>query len=503
MPGGEEHRGNGQNLGHALLPERLKAIPKDRSREFQISVFDRHRGQARTEAVHHLGEFLHRQSIAASMAADQNAKTLVAGFCVRVGQEVVPLFQWFDPIGRIAVDSGRPLFINTQAADARRSGLVSPRPGELPSLIKNWSGPRPLRLCSGGTTSRSAVADNWTVDVQTHFKQLEWQPADQTVGIGAGCRMGEVLEALRPHGRTIVAGLSGLPGLGYLLTGGMGPLSRHVGLAVDQLLEIRGLWGDGTPFALTREADGGSPEWRGLCGAAPFLALVSEVRMATQPLQPLWLEQRSVSADDLPELMLQAEASDPSVSLQWHWENGDAVQLLRIASAAWVGAQRIEGLHQLPSLRGSAPMPPRCHAEVVGLLGPASAEAWGALIPELRLLLQKRPHPGCSLACQQLGAATQQVSVEASSFVHRDAEWKPWITAAWSPGDMSGQRRSLDWLEAVWQILQPVCPGVHLAQFHDHLPFHQEELEAAFGPWLPELRKLKQRLDPQGMLPSL
>ena len=148
-------------------------------------------------------------------------------------------------------------------------------------------------------------------------------------------------------------------------------------------------------------------------------------------------------------------------------------------------------------------MPPRCHTEVVGLLGAAAAEAWGHVQPELSRLLQHRPHPGCSLACQQLGAATQQVPVKATSFVHRDAEWKPWITAAWTPGDTPGRRSSLAWLEEVWQILEPICPGVHLAQFHDHLPFHQRELEAAFGPWLPELRKLKQRLDPAGTLPSL
>ena len=148
-------------------------------------------------------------------------------------------------------------------------------------------------------------------------------------------------------------------------------------------------------------------------------------------------------------------------------------------------------------------MPPPSHTEVVGLLGPAAAELWGPLMPDLFRLLQHRPHPICSLACQQLGAATQQVAVEASSFVHRNAEWKPWITAAWTPGDAPGQRRSLAWLEEVWQVLQPVCPGVHLAQFHDHLPFHHKELEAAFGLWLLELRKLKQRLDPAGTLPSL
>ncbi len=315
--------------------------------------------------------------------------------------------------------------------------------------------------------------------------------------------MGDVLEALLPHDRTVAAGLSGLPGLGYVLTGGMGPLSRQVGLAVDQVLEIHGVWGDGSPFALSRVDDAGSLEWRGLCGAAPFLGVVSALRMTTQPLLPLWVEQCVVAPDQLPELMLRAEASNASTSLQWHWERADAVQLLRIADAPWTGAQKIEGLHQLPPLRGSAPMPSRSHTEVVGLLGPAAAELWRAVMPDLCRLLQHRPHPFCSLACQQLGAATQQVAAEASSFVHRTAEWKPWITAAWTPGDAPGQRRSLAWLEEVWQVLQSVCPGVHLAQFHDHLPFHHKELEAAFGPWLPELRKLKQRLDPAGTLPTL
>ena len=52
-------------------------------------------------------------------------------------------------------------------------------------------------------------------------------------------------------------------------------------------------------------------------------------------------------------------------------------------------------------------------------------------------------------------------------------------------------------------LLHPVCPGVHLAQLHDHLPFHQHELDLAFGVWLPELRELKRRKDPGGMLPPL
>ena len=123
--------------------------------------------------------------------------------------------------------------------------------------------------------------------------------------------------------------------------------------------------------------------------------------------------------------------------------------------------------------------------------------------PELRALMHRCPHGGCSLSSQQLGDATTAVPAEATSFVHRDAVWKPWITAVWPAGDAEARQRSLRWLSELWAVLEPLCPGVHLAQLHDHLPFHQRELALAFGPWLPELRQLKARRDPDGTLPGL
>ena len=117
--------------------------------------------------------------------------------------------------------------------------------------------------------------------------------------------------------------------------------------------------------------------------------------------------------------------------------------------------------------------------------------------------MHRCPHPGCSLSCQQIGAATSRESVDVTSFVHRDAMWKPWITAVWPAGDEPARQRALAWLEELWGLLEPLCPGVHLAQLHDHLPFHQRELERSFGPWLAGLRRLKADRDPHGNLPSL
>ena len=40
--------------------------------------------------------------------------------------------------------------------------------------------------------------------------------------------------------------------MGYILTGGISPLSRSKGLAIDQIIEIKGFWGNGKEFHLLR-----------------------------------------------------------------------------------------------------------------------------------------------------------------------------------------------------------------------------------------------------------
>ena len=65
------------------------------------------------------------------------------------------------------------------------------------------------------------------------------------------------------------------------------------------------------------------------------------------------------------------------------------------------------------------------------------------------------------------------------------------------------RQQSLEWMQQVSDDFRTTCPGVHLAQLHDHLPGHQKELVDAFGEWLPDLRQLKSELDPKGRLPPL
>ena len=143
------------------------------------------------------------------------------------------------------------------------------------------------------------------------------------------------------------------------------------------------------------------------------------------------------------------------------------------------------------------------HSEVLARLGPALGQEAGPLVQLLSSRMQQRPHGECRISAQQLGGATTRINRAATSFIHRDSIWKPWITAAWNPGDQAGRQQSLAWMDQVNADFRTSCPGVHLAQLHDHLPGHQGELIEAFEEWLPELRQLKSELDPKGRLPPL
>ena len=62
---------------------------------------------------------------------------------------------------------------------------------------------------------------------------------------------------------------------------------------------------------------------------------------------------------------------------------------------------------------------------------------------------------------------------------------------------------ALEWIYKSWSNLKRFYPNIHLAQLHNHLISHEEELTLAFGNRMNELKTLKNIFDPQGILPPL
>ena len=413
--------------------------------------------------------------------------------------------------------------MNPLASDAKTLGCLTPGPELLKQLMLQPLASTPLRVCSGGSTSRCAGNGCWTVDLRRH-REVSYHQDSMEVEFGTGLTMGELLLSLRASERSIPIGLSGLTGSGFILTGGMGPLSRLQGLALDSITAIEGIWGSGVPFALQKDqTTEGDHRWRGLMGASAFLAVVTRLRLRTQRRQPLRVRHGLIDPSQLPELINIAEGWPETCSLQWNW--GDRLEIYAVdCSSEQPTPQTLKDLDPILGT-GQQAVIQHCmdqleqptfgrlasettdsvlfHSEVVARLGPAMGPEAGPLMQLLSSRMQERPHRGCRISAQQLGDATTRIGRRSTSFIHRDSVWKPWITAAWTPGDQAERQQSLQWMHQVSKDFSTTCPGVHLAQLHDHLPSHQSELVDAFGEWLPELRQLKSELDPQGRLPPL
>ena len=333
--------------------------------------------------------------------------------------------------------------------------------------------------------------------------------------------MGELSCFLKKYNRSFPIGLSGNTGIGFILTGGISPLSRNRGLAIDQIMEIQGYWGNGKEFHLFRPKtrNESSLEWKALCGAGIFLGIITKLKLKTQPLRTLLSWTANLTNTELSECINQAESWPKSLSFQWIYgenifahaigevENSDDESVLidlleRLPFSRNRIINKFNDMNSLPSLSLNNRGNNTNHSEVLGLLGPAWQASNPKVLKALKDLINRRPNKSCYIASQQLGGATHLDHHE-TSFIHRDAIWKPWINGSWEAYDQSKRKRTLEWMKECWHDMEFLCPGVHLAQIHPHLEWHKKELSSAFKNWLPKLQEMKVIHDPRNVLPPL
>lgn len=387
--------------------------------------------------------------------------------------------------------------------------------------------PKPLLICSGGTTTRCAANGHITLDLRHHYTKIHYNPKEKTIKIGGGVNMRVLIEELAKYSRSFPIGLSGQPGMGYILTGGISPISRSHGLAIDHIKKIKGIWGSGENFELFRPSSDSNKDdlfkWKGLCGAAPFLAIITELTVQTEKQFPLSIWQASLSPQELAECIAQSEKWPNEASLHWIW--GDFIEILiiierrnEISSSEIMkiinklpGSERflqtnILGLHELPEFKLpllKSTYNKQMHSETIGIIGPRWGKNCLKNINFISRLMSNRPNNQCYIAAQQLGGVASLENPKNTCFMHRNSMWKPWITSTWEAGNETEYKEAIVWQEKLWKGLQYNCPGVHLAQIHSHLQWHEEELNRAYKEFLPDLRKLKLICDPNSILPCL
>ena len=382
-----------------------------------------------------------------------------------------------------------------------------------------------LCICSGGTTSSCAKNGFTTLDLRKNYNKIYLDREKNLVTIGGGVIMGDLLNHLEKHNRSFPIGLSKLPGAGYVITGGVSPLSRAYGLAIDNIESIKGFLGNGSYISLNKNQISQKQKllWEAIKGAAPFFSIITEIGLKTIQSNPIQIIEGFVNTTELSEIIQLSEGFPESISLQWIYaeriyiyifsEFKDNTERKRIKEYL----RPLEKFHTLekklyknfneinffPKELELFELNSNNHSEVISLLGEDLKDNITIFIQYLVEIMASKPNKSCYVASQQLGCKTKELNQGSSFFVHRESTWKPWIYASWSKNDLQEKKAVMNWMYKSWRKLKRFYPNIHLAQLHNHLNSHKEEITLAFGNRIDELKTLKNIYDPQGILPPL
>ena len=132
----------------------------------------------------------------------------------------------------------------------------------------------------GGSHSDHCTWDGALAISMERFASVEVHPSTRRLTVGGGAKMGAVVAAAEAHGLMLPLGARPSVGVGLVLQGGLGHLSRLHGLAVDRVVAME--WVDCVHGRVHRAGRESAGEHTGtlwaLLGAAPNFGIVVKVR---------------------------------------------------------------------------------------------------------------------------------------------------------------------------------------------------------------------------------
>ncbi|SDU49664.1 FAD binding domain-containing protein [Gordonia westfalica] len=137
------------------------------------------------------------------------------------------------------------------------------------------------------------------LDLSSHLSHA--RPCGTLVETQGGATVGSILDSLADSGRVIPVGIVGLAGLGLVTRGGVGYLTRSVGLTLDHLVEVELILPDGEIVRLYEDSTGDDADlWWAVRGCAPSFGVVTEAVMRTHEQGPVHVDRAVVELDALP-----------------------------------------------------------------------------------------------------------------------------------------------------------------------------------------------------------
>lgn len=406
------------------------------------------------------------------------------------------------------------------------------------------SNKKKLFVLGGGHSGDCSANDCVLVDLSSHMGSVRWIENDGIVLAQGGATVGRILGTLAEKNKTLPVGVYGTPGMGLVLQGGIGYLTRSLGLTIDRIKYIRGIRiSDGESFEASGDTERMSLPWRLLRGAAPFLAIITEVALMPASRTDLHVMRtchqisalRNVipAAECLPKacscslVIGRLNCNTAPVALSYAVGSNTDLEVQKSLSRLeniWVNDGEIvsgpwhtiaEGLaecppYEMPDETGSVPSQ---HAEstdrgsrpdtwIMSLLYP-SGLADTPVVDAIEHAIENLPNANCNIALQHMGGVVAEVGTTATAFAGRTAEWSAVITSVWDRNDTEMGKRCKRWAQQCFTSTEKYACGCYIVERHPNTDFFERELNLAFGENLSDMKALKRSWDPDNILQPL
>mmetsp|Transcript_110501 Transcript_110501/g.276681 ORF Transcript_110501/g.276681 Transcript_110501/m.276681 type:complete len:488 (-) Transcript_110501:339-1802(-) len=404
-------------------------------------------------------------------------------------------------------------------------------------------GEQPLSVRGGGHSELCVLSGAVAVDMR-RLCGISVDPVSRRVRVGGGARLGEIRAAAGKHGLGVPMGLHHTVGVGLVLQGGVGRLTRLCGLTVDNIVSVEFVDAAGQ---VRHVQDGDeNPDCVDLLwafrGAGPNFGIVTEVTLRAYDigpalygriLQPLG-DDDLTTIERLEEIEMTARSLDPDqvcdIEFSYLVDGTPAFALFPTSARGRAfGGEACEGLgittadlaevpfHEIPypslqdaevEMVGSAEVvaqgAPGVHNYVrqcfVDVLG---REGFAAILAGLKAM--PGPTRISEIVLQHGGSACRTGGpggLAAACFGSRVWEYSVVVVALWHGASQEERAANVRWADSVVEALEPFTTGLYAVDIAPHLRPGRvcQEVSMAFQRNLGRLRELKKRHDPEGLL---
>jgi len=391
------------------------------------------------------------------------------------------------------------------------------------------TGMKAVARCGGHSVSGASLPENGLVIDLAALNDIEVDSEAHIARVGGGALLGELDAATQAHGLAVTAGIEPETGVGGLtLGGGIGFLSRKLGLTIDNLLGAQVVLADGS---LVEVSDTAHPDlfWA-LRGGGGQFGIVTRfdfrvhpvgpeivVAHAYYPLEKAQDVMRYVrdfmhgASDDvtLVPAFMKVPPAEPFPP-EWHGKPCVAVIACHVGDHAAAKAELQPLLALGDMIVGFADVMPYVEFQktFAGSSPKGGRYYWKSIfVDDLGDVLVDimadgiRTLPGeyTLVFMETLGGAVSRVGIEETAFPNRSARYNLGLSAGWV--DRADDEATVAACRAWFERLKPFSDGTVYLNYLDR--DEAARTRAGFGPNYDRLCEVKAKYDPQGLFAGM